>query len=384
VEGKYPGLREAPLTAKILRLPADTINVLLKNDLEYLNTNGFVFAEGTRNSFSLAFDSKGNLFGTENSGDRDDPEELNWLREGHHYGFPWVMGGNKTPMQFSGYNPETDAFVPANSTAANLNTFYDDPDYPEPPEGVLFTSGVLNVGPDADTFRDSTDGLIKDASNLGLSIPSFSAHLSPSGLVFDTKNQLGGSYTGDGFLLGFSGGAAEDAFLLNRMNYRGEDLIHLSFTPTENNFEIAATSLVRGFLNPIDAEIIGNKVYLIEFRNDYWLNVGTTTRLYEVSFPIATNLEPDDDPPGYFKLNQNYPNPFNPNTVISFQLAASSQVRLEVFDLMGRKVSTLVNSNLEAGLHEVTFNAEGLSSGIYLYRIQAKGFTQSRRMLLLK
>ena len=385
VDGLYPNLREAPLTAKILQVPADANDILLKNNLDTLKANGYVYAEGTRNSFSLAFDADGNLFGTENAGDRDDPEELNWLREGRHYGFPWVIGGNETPMQFEGYDPDNDPFIPENSTAANLGTFYNDPDYPAPPEGVEFTPGVTNVGPDADTFRDPADGLIKDASDLGLTVSTFSSHLSPLGLVFDTEEQLGGEFTGDGFMLGFSGGAEGDAFLLSRMDYHGEDLIHLEFTPTEDNFEVSVTSLVRGFLNPIDAEIVGNTIYIIEHGNSSWLNADKTTQMYAVTFPSATSNEPDTETPVAFSLEQNYPNPFNPTTNISFELSNPGYVEISVTDVLGREVETLVNRQMNASGHTVTFNATGLSSGIYFYTLNVDGaFIQTRKMLLIK
>jgi choice-of-anchor B domain-containing protein len=85
-----------------------------------------------------------------------------------------------------------------------------------------------------------------------------------------------------------------------------------------------------------------------------------------------------------FALEQNYPNPFNPSTEIRYQIAAASDVRLEVFDMLGRKVSTLVNERKPAGVYNATFNAANLSSGTYFYRLSAEGFVETRRMLLVK
>lgn len=386
VNGQYPNLREAALTAKILRVPADTTDALLENDLDALKSKGFVYAEGTRNSFSLAFDGEGNLFGTENAGDRDDSEELNWLREGHHYGFPWVIGGNDTPMQYEGFDPENDPFIPQNSTASNLGTFYNDPNYPDRPEGVTFTDAITNIGPDVDTYRDAEDGQIKDASDEETTITTFSSHLSPLGLVFDTGDALGGEYTGDGFLLGFSGGTPGDAFLLTRMDYHGEDLIHMDFTKTEDNYQISATSLVRGFLNPIDAEIVGNTIYLVEHKNNSWLNTNNTVQMYAVTLPAAgTNTEELSDLANQFELYQNYPNPFNPTTQIQFDLPVSGFVELEIYNAIGQKVTSLVNRQMNAQKHEVAFNATNLNSGIYLYSLKVNGERmQTRKMLLLK
>ena len=79
-----------------------------------------------------------------------------------------------------------------------------------------------------------------------------------------------------------------------------------------------------------------------------------------------------DQLPGEFRLEQNYPNPFNPKTAISYQLAANSFVNLEVFDVLGRKVSTLVNEVHPAGSHTVHWDASTVSSGVYYYRLQAR------------
>jgi Secretion system C-terminal sorting domain len=85
-----------------------------------------------------------------------------------------------------------------------------------------------------------------------------------------------------------------------------------------------------------------------------------------------------------FELAQNYPNPFNPSTVISYQLLVFSDVKLEVFDIVGRKMATLVNERRAAGSYRATFNAANLSSGIYFYRLQAGNFTLTKKMLLVK
>jgi len=83
-------------------------------------------------------------------------------------------------------------------------------------------------------------------------------------------------------------------------------------------------------------------------------------------------------------LYQNYPNPFNPGTNIRFELNSPSDIRLEVFDIIGRRVAVLVNSRMTSGVHEVRFDASSLSSGIYFYRLQTSDAILSRKMLLLK
>lgn len=88
--------------------------------------------------------------------------------------------------------------------------------------------------------------------------------------------------------------------------------------------------------------------------------------------------------PADFVLKQNYPNPFNPATKISFNIPAVSQVKLTVYNSLGKEVQTLVNENLKAGSYQVTFNANNLSSGVYYYRLTAGEFTISKVMTLIK
>jgi hypothetical protein len=102
-------------------------------------------------------------------------------------------------------------------------------------------------------------------------------------------------------------------------------------------------------------------------------------------FGIIAGVRAPEDPLGTASaLSQNYPNPFNPSTTIKFELPKSTMVRLSVYDMLGREVSVLVNERREAGVHEVKFDASGLSSGVYFYRLTAGTFVQARKLLLLK
>ena len=94
--------------------------------------------------------------------------------------------------------------------------------------------------------------------------------------------------------------------------------------------------------------------------------------------------DPVADLPQQYKLEQNYPNPFNPTTLIGYELPARSEVRLEVFDMLGRRVAVLVDGVVDAGSHQVSFDAAQLSSGVYIYKLQAGSQTITRKMTLLK
>ena len=103
---------------------------------------------------------------------------------------------------------------------------------------------------------------------------------------------------------------------------------------------------------------------------------------FAIVLSTANEDENFNELPQKITLGQNYPNPFNPTTTITFDLAKQEQVRLEVFDLLGRKVATVVDGMKTAGSHQVRFDATNLSSGMYLYRLSAGDVSEVRRMVL--
>jgi len=88
--------------------------------------------------------------------------------------------------------------------------------------------------------------------------------------------------------------------------------------------------------------------------------------------------------PSSYSLSQNYPNPFNPVTKINFSLPKSGFVSLKVYDILGKEIASLVSSNMSAGSYSVDFDASRLSSGAYFYKIESNGFSDVKRMLLIK
>ena len=85
-----------------------------------------------------------------------------------------------------------------------------------------------------------------------------------------------------------------------------------------------------------------------------------------------------------FELQQNYPNPFNPSTKINYRLPIKSQVTLKVYDIIGNEVASLVNEEKPAGAYEIAFDAAGLSSGLYFYKLSTGSFVQTKKMTLIK
>lgn len=99
---------------------------------------------------------------------------------------------------------------------------------------------------------------------------------------------------------------------------------------------------------------------------------------------VVNTAENPGEVPAQFALEQNYPNPFNPATTIAYAVPFPEYVTLKVFDMLGREVTTLVEEHKRPGQYNVVFDATGLPNGIYLYRIQAGTYTETKRLVLLK
>ena len=187
------------------------------------------------------------------------------------------MGGADNPQQFPNYNPTNDLLLDPRFVAVQSGAYHNDPTFPLPPTN--FFEPVISVGPDADSYRDPTDGSIKEASALGQTISTFTAHRSPLGLVFDLAGVMAPPYRQHGFMLSWTQGDPTGDSVPGPFLDPSQDLVDLDLTPLGTNYQARVTRIVGGFSNPIDAAIISNRVYVIEY--------GGSQGIWEITFPGA-------------------------------------------------------------------------------------------------
>jgi len=125
-------------------------------------------------------------------------------------------------------------------------------------------------------------------------------------------------------------------------------------------------------------------ISMVDAQHGWAVGSGAVSYLYRTNNGGATWVPPGGERPVRFMLGQNYPNPFNSQTRISYSVGSRQSTVLKVFDLLGREVATLVNEAKDAGAHSVSWDAAGLSSGVYYYRMQAGGYVETRRLVLVR
>jgi Secretion system C-terminal sorting domain len=152
------------------------------------------------------------------------------------------------------------------------------------------------------------------------------------------------------------------------------------FTDLTENWNANVTSTIDGL--PLGA-LIWNDARIAAFNSatDY----AEVNAAYMAANPgVSLAVKPTVEVANTFKLSQNYPNPFNPTTTINFNLAKASDVKLTVYNMLGQKVMTLVDSHMNAGQQHFVFDASKLTSGVYFYRLDAGSFSSVKKMMLLK
>lgn len=377
--GAWPGYREVPLTTRIFKFPIATVGLILQNDSAIIDNSGFVFAWGTRNAYDMAWDGDNNLFAIDNVGERDDPEELNWLRQGKNYGYPWTMGGNANPLTNPLYDVNLDPLVNPLNGGYLAGWFAADPNFPPIPPGVTFTEPVRNYGPDADFFRDEITGQVKNASDEGTFITSFTGHRSPLGLVFDRDSLLAAPYRGDGFVLSFMPGG-DSAGYTPLSPWGGPSVfvdpsreltqLKLTYNASIDNFTMTATDIVTGFYLPVDAVKVGTDLYVIEYNGDLW----------KISFPAYTALSENEVENDVIV----YPNPFTGTTQFEFNANAFGLAKLDINDVQGKLMLSQQNIKVQSGKNKINMDLSNLKSGIYFYHFTFNAFTHTGKISKIK
>ncbi len=214
---------------------------------------------------------------------------------------------------------------------------------------------------EADTLVVSASDVIP---NINFNLRSI-RHRNSAGFVLGTVKQRAGN--------------ALDGALVYAVDTRGE-IVGTAVSDLDGSFEIEG--LEKG-----DYFLVSN---LMNYDDDYAsdISISTENEVQQIDVVLNPNevLSVGETPNVVteFRLAQNYPNPFNPATVISYSLPVTGVVTLKVYNLIGNEVATLVQGVQEAGEKKVTFNATGLSSGVYMYKLTAGSFSEVKRMILIK
>ena len=371
--GAFPGLREQALTSKIFRIPVSAENIYLYNDSTFLDTCGYVFAMGTRNAYDMAWNAQGHLFAIDNAGERDDPEELNWIQEGHHYGFPWRIGGNLNPLTNPNYNASQDPLINPQNSAYLEGHFNADPNFPQIPSGLQFTEPLSNYGAAADYYKNETTGKIEKSSESGTPVKTFTPHRSPLGLVIDKHKALGSVYSGKGFVMSFMPGGDSTGF--SPISPWGSPcpfvdpsrelvMMNLYYDSLNNDYAIQTSNLVTGFYLPVDAEQVGNSIYIIENNGVLW----------KIRFP-APNVIPTCAEKGLFV----YPNPSAAALNLYYPNPNQQERYFELLTLDGKLLYRSANFNTEF------YKSEALNypQGCYYIQLLTNGAILARQQLIL-
>jgi len=176
----------------------------------------------------------------------------------------------------------------------------------------------------------------------------------------------------------------------NVTNTFGEGALNAGGYPTEAALEAGLHIASQGmdesvgvFYQMADFNVatIADEAGYEDYKN--WVYVGVYENDWEYEDTTSVGIDKDLTPKD-FTLNQNYPNPFNPITQIQYEMKSAGQVNMELFDIRGAKVRTLINENKPEGSYKFAFDGSQLSSGVYFYSMTANGITKTRKLVLMK
>jgi photosystem II stability/assembly factor-like uncharacterized protein len=173
---------------------------------------------------------------------------------------------------------------------------------------------------------------------------------------------------------------------LGALNYRSIKLANATLAWVVGDGGLVAQTSDGGASWTTSALGVTDDLLSVEFVEGIGVIVGKAGKGFRFSTTLVSVREDNSitQLPKEFSLEQNYPNPFNPTTEIRFQMSEVGHVTLKVYDVLGREVATLVNESLNSGRYRTTFDANRLASGVYFYRLESSGSSQTKQMLLLK
>jgi len=236
-------------------------------------------------------------------------------------------------------------------------------------------------------------------------------------IAYSVQQTADGGYIVAGYTSSFG---ADDDFYLVKTNSQGDTLWTLTYggveddwtysvqQTTDGGYIVAGVTHCAGNLNSylVKTDSQGDTLWTCTYGGsspDYACSVQQTSDggyvvagytesfgagnydFYLVKLGAESSAEPNSlSLPSHYSLHHNYPNPFNPSTRITYDLPTPSRVTLEIFDLLGRHLTTMVNGTQSAGTHSILFDGSFLPSGLYFYRLQAGDFIQTQKMVLLK
>lgn len=347
------GLRDQPLRGKLFKLPTNPAEpVYLPVDSSALYQSGYIYAEGLRHLFALGWGPDGSLYGASNSDRRDVGEAFYKIYQNRHYGFPWWIGGELNPLQFPDYDVNADRL--AGASINNQGYYNPDPDFPPMPENIDFVQPYKNIGPDADKIRDSSTGEIRDASDLGLTVTTFSGHRSPTGLKFDVNHTLPEPYTGDVFMVSYAGGLGGDR----------KDLLHITLL---NGDSLSAEAMINGFNSLLDVFADGQSLFLLESGSSN----GDGRAIFEVTFTQTTARIEASDP---FNI---YLNPNPTQGTLNFESdQANSITEINLYNLLGQR------EGIHYELSSRSIDISSISPGTYVLSFRLRsGRTYIRKIV---
>lgn len=384
------------LLGAMLRVDVNTNDAtyLIPGDNPFVSGGGMpeIFAWGLRNPWRMSFDRENGMLWTGDVG-QNAWEAIHIIENGKNYGWNILEGSNCFPPG-SNCNPDglelpvfeynhdngdrsiTGGFVyrGANNPSLFGKYIYGD-----------FISGrVWALSFDEETFEAQSN---TELINLPMNISSFAQ---------DNDGEL--------YILGYNNGrifrivTTPEATAITQP--QPEETVPETFTLSWSDiagadsyrFEISATSTFENLLADGETDATMAEITSPEAGLFAWARVRTQNQAgvgawsdpvpFFIEDPVSVPVSPEL--PREIVLHQNYPNPFNPTTTLTFELPEQAEVRLQVFDSMGRLVSTLINGSVQAGVHQVRFDGSGLASGLYFVRLQTGQMVFSRSVTLIK